>query len=201
LEPQLITQEIISSLQHGKKFCPHLHIALQSGCDSVLGRMGRHYDTKQIRDLVDKLSSSIPSIALGFDVIVGFPGESLEEFEQTRMFLDALPIAYLHVFSYSRRKNTVAASLPNQVSAAEKSKRAAILAALSKRKKELYVRRLINDQVGLRGICEAHKDGYTTMLTDHYLRAYLPGELALGSLARCVPTNTHLDGVLGQVED
>lgn len=201
LEPQLITQEIISSLQHGEKLCPHLHIALQSGCDSVLGRMGRHYDTGQIRDLVDKLSSSIPSIALGFDVIVGFPGESLEEFEQTRKLLDALPIAYLHVFSYSKRKNTVAASLPNQVSAAEKSKRAAILTALSKRKKDLFMQRLINDQVDLRGICEAHKDGYTTMLTDHYLRAYLPGELELGSLACCVPTNTHLDGVLGQVEE
>ena len=112
-----------------------------------------------------------------------------------------LLLAYLHVFSYSIRKNTVAASLPNQVSAAEKSKRAAILAALSKRKKDLFMQRLINDKVGLRGICEAYKDGYTTMLTDHYLRAYLPGELALGSLARCVPTNTHLDGVLGQVED
>ncbi len=112
IEPNTITPELIDVLAGSPHIVPHLHIPLQSGSSSVLRRMRRRYTADQYRDLVHTLHARIPGLALGIDVIVGFPGETDDEFEQTYGFLEELEWSYLHVFTYSERDDTVAALLP-----------------------------------------------------------------------------------------
>ncbi|MBU0609804.1 MAG: tRNA (N(6)-L-threonylcarbamoyladenosine(37)-C(2))-methylthiotransferase MtaB, partial [Armatimonadetes bacterium] len=120
IEPREVSEDLIALMaqdggQREPKLCRYLHIPLQSGCDSVLTRMNRPYDTAFYADLIGRTHAAQPAAGLGADVIVGFPGESEEEFEQTRQFVEGLPLSYLHVFTYSRRKGTPAADMPGQV--------------------------------------------------------------------------------------
>lgn len=188
LEPQLITDELISGLKGIPKFCPHLHIALQSGCNTVLQRMGRHYATEDVSRLVSKLLSAFPDLAIGFDVITGFPGETDQEHQATLDFLDSLPFTYLHVFSYSKRKGTPAATMPDQVLSAVKTLRSQQLHALSLVKTEAYRKLLLELNPSLRGVVEAHHESQSEFLSDHYLRVRAPGTQPIGSLL-VVPAN------------
>ncbi|HOA28875.1 MAG TPA: tRNA (N(6)-L-threonylcarbamoyladenosine(37)-C(2))-methylthiotransferase MtaB, partial [Candidatus Cloacimonadota bacterium] len=170
IEPQLLNGDLLGRLGGITKLCPHFHIPLQSGSDTILQRMGRHYDTALIRGLVSDILSSFPHAAIGFDVITGFPGESEELFEENRAFLISLPIAYLHVFAYSRRKGTPADKMPGQVANMEKNRRSKILGTLSEAKKQQYRDLLLTNDVKLCGIIESENE----MLSDHYLRVKLP---------------------------
>lgn len=197
LEPQLISASLLDIISGCSKLCHHLHIALQSGCDSVLQRMQRHYQTADISALVEDLLQRLPDLALGFDVITGFPGETEEEFEATYRFLDSLPFTYLHVFSYSQRKETPAATLPGQIHGQVKTQRTKRLSSLSDAHKQSYLQRLIRDRVALRGVCEAHTKGYSTFLSDHYIRGYSRGEQKLGEVLSIQPSEPIFDGLSG----
>lgn len=131
LDPHEIGEELIDCFGRFGNLCRHLHLPLQSGDDAVLKRMQRPHTADDFRRLVGRLTEAVPGIAIGTDVIVGFPGEGDAEFEHTYRLLDRLPIAYLHVFSYSQRQGTVAASLPNQVPKDVRAARSAALRALS----------------------------------------------------------------------
>lgn len=111
LEPEMITDTEIEKLAEVSALCPHFHLSLQSGSDTVLRRMNRRYDTAQYRDTVDKLRGVFPGCAITTDIIVGFPGETDEEFEQTLAFTEEMCFAKIHVFPYSIRKGTIAAEL------------------------------------------------------------------------------------------
>ena len=115
IEPNLLSDEIITFCAHSKKFVPHFHIPLQSGTDSILRRMKRRYDTALYSSRIETINNLIPDCCIGVDVIVGFPGEEEKDFLATRSFLNSLDISYLHVFTFSERLNTEAASLDNQV--------------------------------------------------------------------------------------
>jgi threonylcarbamoyladenosine tRNA methylthiotransferase MtaB len=110
IEPNTISEDLIDVIASSHMVVPHLHIPLQSGCSSVLRRMRRRYTAEQYNELVQRLQEKLPGLALGIDVIVGFPGETDEEFEQTYAFLEQLSWSYLHVFTYSERDDTVAAT-------------------------------------------------------------------------------------------
>ena len=138
IEPNLLSDEIITFCAHSKKFVPHFHIPLQSGTDSILRRMKRRYDTALYSSRIEKINNLMPDCCIGVDVIVGFPGEGKEEFLTTQSFLDSLDISYLHVFTFSERENTVAASLDNQVSQEEKAYRSKILHKLSDEKRHAF---------------------------------------------------------------
>ncbi|MCB5253471.1 MAG: tRNA (N(6)-L-threonylcarbamoyladenosine(37)-C(2))-methylthiotransferase MtaB [Candidatus Cloacimonadaceae bacterium] len=188
IEPQLISFELIHKLRQIDKLCPHFHIALQSGSDAVLQAMGRNYDTALVREMVEELLALYPDAAIGFDVICGFPGETEAMFEQTLDFLSSLPICYLHVFSFSKRKGTPADTMPNQVNGKVKTQRAKELTALSLAKKKDYARLLKQQNPLIRGVVELSENGISESLSDHYLRVQLPQELAIGSLI-CVPAD------------
>jgi threonylcarbamoyladenosine tRNA methylthiotransferase MtaB len=143
VEPLEVTPDLIECLRQPTVLCPHLHIPLQSGDDRVLTAMGRHYTGLFFRELVNRLVAEIPSLAIGVDVMAGFPGESEEEFENTMSLLRDLPVAYLHVFPYSDRPKTAASSLPDKVEEAEKKKRAAALRSLGLAKREAFAGRFI----------------------------------------------------------
>jgi len=176
LEPQLLAGGLLERLQGISKLCPHFHIPLQSGSDTILQSMGRHYDTKLIQELVAQIMQLFPFAALGFDVITGFPGESEAHFTETYQLLEALPFSYLHVFSYSRRKDTPAYNMKDQVSKIEKNRRTNLLRALSARKLREYETKLRAAKTLLRGIAEADSE----ILSDHYLRIKLPYPVAQG---------------------
>ncbi|MCB5261165.1 MAG: tRNA (N(6)-L-threonylcarbamoyladenosine(37)-C(2))-methylthiotransferase MtaB [Candidatus Cloacimonetes bacterium] len=182
IEPQLLSQKQIHELSQIDKFCPHFHIALQSGSDPILQAMGRKYDITLVRDMVAEILSLFPDAAIGFDVICGFPGETDALFNQTLAFLNSLPICYLHVFSFSKRKGTPADTMPNQVDGKVKTQRAGLLTALSLAKKEEYALLLKQQNPLIRGVVELSQNGSSESLSDHYLRIRVPEELPIGSL-------------------
>ena len=134
LDPHEVGEDLSALFSRFGNFCRHLHLPLQSGDEAVLKRMRRPHTADDFRRLVDRLAEAVPGIAVGTDVIVGFPGEGDAEFENTYRLLDRLPIAYLHVFSYSQRKGTVAASMPDQVPKGVRAARSIALRALSEAK-------------------------------------------------------------------
>ncbi len=183
LEPQLISSDLLRRLKAIPQFCPHLHIALQSGSDAILQSMGRHYLTSEVRRLVDELLSAFPDIALGFDVITGFPGETEALHQETYRFIESLPLAYLHVFSYSKREGTPAAAMPEQVPKPIKNHRTNELLALATELNARYRDKLLQLNPILRGIVEAHHAGKSEFLSDHFLRIRIPKLIPLGDLA------------------
>jgi len=141
IEPTEISADLISLLRESTLICPHLHIPLQSGDDAILSGMGRQYSAAFYKALLVDLEGAIPDLAIGIDVIAGFPGEDPASFENTLALIESLPVAYLHVFPYSPRPGTPAADMPDQVPPDEKKRRAEILRDLGARKREAFARR------------------------------------------------------------
>jgi threonylcarbamoyladenosine tRNA methylthiotransferase MtaB len=137
-EPMILSEDFVSKLSKISKLCPHFHISLQSGCDSVLKRMNRHYDTKAFYEKTVLLRKYFPGCALTTDVIVGFPGETEDEFETTYKYLTKIKFFETHIFPYSRRKGTVADKMPNQLTMNEKKERVSRLLELDAKLSKEY---------------------------------------------------------------
>ncbi|MDY5576966.1 MAG: tRNA (N(6)-L-threonylcarbamoyladenosine(37)-C(2))-methylthiotransferase MtaB [Lachnospiraceae bacterium] len=138
LEQGIITDEFVQELAVNSKFCPHFHLSLQSGCDTVLKRMNRHYTSEQYLEKCRLIRKYFEKPALTTDVIVGFPGETEEEFLETEQFLEKAAFAQMHIFKYSMRKGTVAARMENQVGDAVKTERSEKLLALNEKLESAY---------------------------------------------------------------
>ena len=138
IEPNLLSDEIIEFVAASKRFVPHFHIPLQSGSNKILKLMRRRYQRELYAARVEKIKATMPDCCIGVDVIVGFPGETHEDFLETYQFLNELNISYLHVFTYSERDNTVAATLPGSVPAKERSERSKMLHILSDKKRRAF---------------------------------------------------------------
>ena len=165
IEPNLLTDEIMSLYKSSSKFCNHFHIPLQSGDAEILKSMRRRYKREFYRDLVYKLNEEIKDVGIGIDVIVGFPGESDDNFESTRKFLQELPVMYLHTFSYSERKNTMSVKIPGKVDIKKIKDRSRILRNISLSKRyDFYQKHIGTNQ---KVLFETKKEngcieGYTT---------------------------------------
>ena len=143
IEPNLLSNDIINFVSNSKKFVPHFHIPMQSGSDTILKLMKRRYLSKLYRDRINHVKQVMPNACIGADVIVGFPGETEEEFMKTYNFIKSLDLSYLHVFTYSERDNTEAVGLNNVVPSNIRSKRSKLLRALSvKLKRKFYMSQL-----------------------------------------------------------
>jgi threonylcarbamoyladenosine tRNA methylthiotransferase MtaB len=138
IEPNLLHDEIIEFVAGSKHFVPHFHIPLQSGSNKILKLMRRRYQRELYTAKVEKIKSDMPHACIGVDVIVGFPGETHEDFLETYKFLNELNISYLHVFTYSERDKTLAATMPNIVSSKERNERSKMLHILSDKKKRVF---------------------------------------------------------------
>lgn len=183
IEPNLITEEIVDWIASGTKFQPHFHIPLQTGADSQLEAMGRHYDTAFFRGRIDYIRSKMeapgrPKVFFGIDVMVGLPGESEELFLQTKEFIESVKPAFIHVFPYSKRPGTPAASMPGQVSEEEKKSRVAVLEELCTRLHEEFVEenRGVAEKVLFESAC---KDGMMEGYTGNYIRVRRPYDKSL----------------------
>lgn len=131
VEPILFTDEFVEAVSTMDKVCPHYHLSLQSGCDETLKRMKRRYTTEEYKAIVDRLKAAIPNVSITTDVIVGFPGETNEEFDKTYEFLKDIELTHMHVFKYSPRKGTPAATMENQVDPSTKHDRSEKLLQLN----------------------------------------------------------------------
>ncbi len=138
LEPRIITEEFAQALASMPKFCPHFHLSLQSGCDKTLKRMNRHYTTEEYAAGCEILRRYFDNPAITTDVIVGFPGETEEEFEETKAFLERIGFYEMHIFKYSRRAGTRADRMPEQVPEQVKSVRSEVLLKLEKQMSKAY---------------------------------------------------------------
>ncbi|MQL51665.1 tRNA (N(6)-L-threonylcarbamoyladenosine(37)-C(2))-methylthiotransferase MtaB [Desulfofundulus thermobenzoicus] len=176
VEPMDITGELVQSMASRPNICRHLHIPLQSGDDQVLARMRRHYTTEDFRRLVRDIRARIPEVAISTDVIVGFPGETDENFASTLAFVREMAFSRLHVFKYSPRRGTAAASFPDQISAQVKGERSHRLIALGEELAVSFARQYIGKEV-LVLVEEAspQRKGFYEGLTDNYLRVFFPG--------------------------
>ncbi|MTI81483.1 MAG: tRNA (N(6)-L-threonylcarbamoyladenosine(37)-C(2))-methylthiotransferase MtaB [Firmicutes bacterium] len=175
VEPNDITKDLIDVAASSDVFCNHLHIPLQSGDDHVLKSMRRRYNTRQFAQLIDSIRERLPGIAITTDVIVGFPGETDEMFENTLNFCRKIGFAGIHVFKYSPRRGTAAADFPEQVLPAEKEKRSKSLMLLSQQLLQSYAEKTINSTVEV--LAEQMVEGKPHCwegLTDTYLRVEFP---------------------------
>ena len=160
LEPLIITEDFVERLKKLPKICNHFHLSLQSGCNATLERMNRRYTTEDFRKIVSILRKNIPEVALTTDIIVGFPGETEEEFNETYEFLKEIAFSKMHVFKYSPRKGTKAAGFKNQVDGITKSKRSDILIALSDENEENFAKQYIGKEINV--LFENETEGHTT---------------------------------------
>lgn len=174
LEPDMITDEEIEKMLSVKQLCPHFHLCLQSGSDSVLKRMNRRYNTGQYRLAADKLRQAFPECSITTDIIVGFPGETDEEFEQTVQFAREIGFAKIHIFPYSIREGTVAAEMP-QVNSAVRRSRVRRLTEESK----LLERQFYESRIG--GVCgvlieKPRSESYSVGFTENYVPVRIYGK-------------------------
>ncbi|MCR5833623.1 MAG: tRNA (N(6)-L-threonylcarbamoyladenosine(37)-C(2))-methylthiotransferase MtaB [Selenomonadaceae bacterium] len=196
IESAEMTDDLIALIRDDDRICKHVHLPLQSGSDKVLRDMHRPYTTKNFSDLTARLVNEIPEISIGTDLIVGFPDESDDDFAETVEFIRAQPFSKIHVFPYSMRAGTVAASMPNQISPQIKKSRANIALEVSRAKAEEFSTRLIGKTVDI--IAETSQDGFVDGLTGNYVRVYVPDEnITLGEIISVDVKNLRRDGVTG----
>ena len=173
IEPNLIKNEIIDFVQQSNKFMPHFHIPLQSGSDAILGKMKRRYNTTLYRNKIQRITATMPDVCIGVDVIVGFPGETEEEFMKTYNFIKELSIAYLHVFTYSERENTAANTMQGVVEKHIRKDRSKRLRILSEKLQRAFYQKYLNTtQTAL--FEQENKDGFLFGFTNNYIRVKIP---------------------------
>lgn len=179
LEPRIVTEEFAKALASSEKICPHFHLSLQSGCDETLKRMNRRYDTEEYREKCEILRRAFTNPAITTDVIVGFAGETEEEFAQTKSFLEEIGFYEMHIFKYSRRAGTRAAVMPNQVSDQIKAKRSDVLLELEKRQSLDYRKSFLGKEEEVLLEEETKVDGvtYLTGYTKEYVKVAYPAEI------------------------
>ena len=196
LEPRTIDEDFCKTLSVCKNLCPQFHLSLQSGSDTVLKRMNRKYDTARYLESVRLLHRYFPGCAITTDLIVGFPGETEQEFSQSVSFLQTCELAAVHVFPYSRRKGTPAASMPDQIEKAEKERRAAVAGETAAALHRAYLARQLGTEHDV--LFEQTEKGYFTGHTMNYVKVYCDAENLRNEIRRVRITALFEDGVLAE---
>lgn len=187
LEPRIITEEFVRRLSAIPQICPHFHLSLQSGCDETLARMNRHYTTQQYLESCDIIRKYFPYAAITTDVIAGFPGETEEEFQKTCEFVQQVQFADMHIFKYSRRKGTRAASMPAQVNPQKQEMRSDRLLELAAAMQEKFLEKCCGLEEEVLAEEPALIDGksYMTGYSKNYIRCVIPDQdLEPGQIVR-----------------
>ncbi len=180
IEPTTITKEFVEAAGRLPKLCPHFHLSLQSGCDKTLAEMNRKYNTDEYRKSVELLKNNIPDVAITTDLMVGFPGETEDDFLKSRDFAEEIGFSKIHVFKYSPRKGTPAAEMKNQVSPEEKERRSEIMLSLSDELEKKYLERFAGRDMEVLYEQEMQgEDGYIEGLTNNYIRVMAKGDIGL----------------------
>jgi threonylcarbamoyladenosine tRNA methylthiotransferase MtaB len=194
VEPNELTDELLALMAGSQIICPHLHLPLQSGSDSVLQRMGRRYSAAFFRNLMARINAALPQAFIGADVIAGFPGESDAEFDETMQLIDELPFSDLHVFPYSSRPGTRAAGMPGQLPGNIVTSRAGLLRDCAAGKKAVFLQRQVGSvlQVLVQGFNET--GAICSGISRNYVTVKFPGRQDMINTEQSV----RIDGIVGE---
>ena len=199
IESAEMTDELIDLIKNDSRICNHVHLPLQAGCDEILKAMRRPYTTKNFSELTARLIKEVPEISIGTDLIVGFPNETDENFSETLEFIKSQPFSKIHVFPYSARPGTLAATFPNQIPPQIKKARAGSALEVSRAKSKIFSERLIGREVEI--IAETSEDGLVDGLTKNYVRVYNADEkISLGEVIKVRVEKLFKDGVFGSAK-
>ena len=202
LEPLEITKELLDLMQKRPNLMPHLHIPLQSGDDEILSRMNRRYTTARFAEIIDLCRRHLPDAAIGIDIMVGFPGETQAHFLQTRDFITRLNCTYLHVFPYSERPGTEAATFHGKVTKVDKNRRVAELLALGEEKKNAFYAGQLGRSRPVLVETQRSADGLLRGFTDNYVPVSFAGpESLMNSVVAVQLTEQRETRVLGEVTE
>ena len=198
IEPLLITEEFVERLKKLEKICHHFHLSLQSGCDETLKRMNRRYTTEQFKEIVQLLRSAYRDVNLTTDIIVGFPGETDEEFNKTYQFLKEIKFYKMHVFKYSPRKGTKAAVMSNQISGDIKEKRSRELLKLSNKNELEYNKNYIGKEMEV--LFEEEKEKIYKGHTQNYILVYCQTDKKIDNkIEKVICKKAEQDHILGEM--
>lgn len=197
LEPRIVTEEFVAALSGFQNLCPQFHLSMQSGCDTVLARMKRKYNTEEYMESLERLRNAFPSCAITTDMIVGFPGETEEEFEKSLSFIRQCRFADMHIFPYSRRPGTPAAEMPGQLPNAVKEERSRRAIAVAQDMGRCYHQELLGttQAVLVEGMEGEHSVGHAM----NYVKIYIPGAYPRNEIQTVAVKSLYGDGVTGEV--
>ncbi len=179
IEPLEISDSLLQAMSRYENFMPHFHIPLQSGDDSILSRMNRGYDRSTFRSVVERCRNTFPDAAIGIDILTGFPGEGAAEFANSKALLQELDATYFHVFPYSKRPGTPAATFKGQVLKAVREERVAELRSLAEGKKNAFYTRYLNSRRPVLVEHKRNRQGLLTGFTDNYIQTVFQGDDSL----------------------
>ena len=202
IEPAFFTNEVIEKIKGFKKLCPHFHLSLQSGCNTVLKRMNRRYTAEEYEHIVNVLRENIKDVSISTDVIVGFPGETEEEFNETYEFLKRIKLTKTHIFKYSPRKGTRAAEMKGQIDGKVKEERSKALIALNDINEQGFIEKYINKNVKV--LLEQQVKGKENIFegyTENYIKVELekPENIKSGDIIECRIEKAHKDFAEGKI--
>ena len=197
LESVELSADLLELMRTEPRFAAHLHLPLQAGSDNVLRAMNRHYDTTAFAQLIAEVRTAVPGVAISTDIIVGFPGETEEDFAAGMDFVRRMGCARMHVFPYSARRGTPAARRTDQVPPAVRKERAARMQLLAEELAEAYHRTALGSITEV--LFETTEDGVTDGLTETYIRVYTDARVARGELVPMRLTHLYRDGVWGEI--
>ena len=197
LEPRIVTEEFAAALSGFQNLCPQFHLSMQSGCDTVLARMKRKYTTEEYMESLGRLRNAFPGCAITTDMIVGFPGETEEEFEKSLSFIRQCRFADMHIFPYSRRPGTPAAEMPGQLPNAVKEERSRRAIAVAQDMSRCYHQELLGttQAVLVEGMEGEHSVGHAM----NYVKIYIPGAYPRNEIQTVAVKSLYGDGVTGEV--
>ena len=182
IESVEVSEELVDLMANEPRFCTHLHLPLQAGSDHILKLMNRHYNLQEFKDLIARLRSRIPGLAITTDIIAGFPGETDEDFEETMKTVEEIGFTHIHAFPYSKREGTPAAAMEDQVPEAVKKTRVALLNSLGQKGLQNFAEQMIGKPAEL--LIEREEDGYYLGFTNEYIH----GKIKKGTTAHDVGT-------------
>ena len=202
IEPAFFTDEVVNKIKNMKKLCPQFHLSLQSGCDSVLSRMNRRYNTDEYKHIVNVLRDNIKDVSITTDVFVGFPGETKEEFNETYNFLKDIKLTKTHVFKYSKRTGTRAAAMDNQVDGKVKEERSKLLIELNDINEKLFNEKFIAREMKVLLEQEVKgKEGIFEGYTRNYIKVEVEGASRdqIGTFVNCKINKAYSDRMTGEL--
>ena len=197
LESSELSQELFQLLREDERFAKHLHLPLQAGSDEILHAMNRHYDTARFAELIDTVEASVPGIAMSTDIIVGFPGETEDMFQRSLDFVAKMNFARMHVFPYSKRKGTPAATMPDQVPEPVKKERVHRMQQLADKKAAEFHAGFLGRTMNV--LFETEHKGITDGLTGNYIRVYTDAPVVSGEIYAVKLERLYRDGIWGRV--
>lgn len=201
LEGIEVTDALIEMIASDERMAKHLHLPLQSGCDRTLSAMRRPYDTEQFREMMRRIRGKVPNIAITTDLMVGFPGETDEDFKESLVFCNDIAFSAMHIFKYSMRSGTPAAAMPDQIDPQIKERRAKQMADVAQKNKLDYERRFVGQTLRIL-VEEQTKDGLWTGHSSNYLLVTFPGEnIRSGDFVDAKITSAERNRLLGEIEN